>query len=164
MTFENAYRRYGGYIYRLCRNRMRDRHLAEDLAAETWLTAWQVWARCWPGHERAWLVGIAHNRCAMYWRTQAAAERWRGRGPSYNPIEDTRTTPDTSLDRLLAQEVAQQVQAAFARLPPDHRTALHLAITGADQDTMARLLGRNVNAVKQLLWRARGAMRRQLGA
>lgn len=62
--------RFGQDITRIAYLQLGDRQLAEDIAQETLLAAWDAAKRTkletaiWP-----WLLGIAYNRCRKHWRS-----------------------------------------------------------------------------------------------
>ena len=63
-------------VYHYLFHRVRDRSLAEDLTAETFLAAVEA-APTPSGHDRsvAWLIGIARHKLADHWRRKAREER-----------------------------------------------------------------------------------------
>ena len=63
---------HGASIFSLCLRLTRDRFLAEDLAQETFLAAWQNLHRFDGGNEAAWLTQIASRKCLDYLRSAPA--------------------------------------------------------------------------------------------
>lgn len=102
--------------YRLCH----DAELADDVAQDTFLRAWQRLPAFRPerdGSLRAWLCRIAHNR---------TIDHLRRRKP-HDAIEpDVATDAPGPLHQLIARETSAEVQAAIQRLPETSRTALIL--------------------------------------
>ncbi len=81
----------------------------------------------------------------------------------YNPwLVDRSEHPDSFVMR---QELAEVIQEAIGRLPPDQRTALILAdIEGLDYQEIADAMGTALGTVKSRLSRARAKMRDMLMA
>ena len=63
---------YGTMIFNLCLRMTRDYFLAEDLAQDTFLAAWNNLHSFDGQHEAAWLTKIASRKCLDYLRSAAA--------------------------------------------------------------------------------------------
>lgn len=102
--------------YRICS----DADLADDVAQDTFLQAWQRLAEFQPQRNtslQAWLCRIAHNRTVdilRQSRPQAELGSWL---PARTPL------PDTLAEQ---NETAIEIQAAIMLLPEKSRTALIL--------------------------------------
>lgn len=159
ITFEYAYTRWQGYIFRICLAYVRDPDTAADLTADTFLRAWLVWERVQPnaGFYR-WLKRTALNLCHDYYRRQQAT-RQQAHGPvlPYNPDWDDRHTADTAETPILAGDLLRQVAATCT---PDQQTALHLTARGWSSVEIGQALGRSPGAIRLLLHRARVQLRR----
>ncbi|MBK7403928.1 MAG: RNA polymerase sigma factor [Phycisphaerales bacterium] len=135
-----------GYILR----RVGDSHLAEDLAAETFLDAWRAIGRYRQtgipfGH---WLLRIATNR----------VNRWarRRREPVVGVTDTAAAAPPERGD-------ASHALAALARMAPKHQAVLSLHyVEGLSVEQVARVLECSPGTVKSRLHRARESMRREL--
>lgn len=145
------------YCTRLCG----DRTLADDLAQETLLAAWQGAQRMPVGVERrAWLAGIARNMVRR-WARQRHQERQH-----VIPLADdddlalTSASMDYDLDR---HELAALLDRTLALLPPPTRAALiaHY-IDEQPQAEIARCLGLSEGAVAVRLHRGRLTLARLL--
>lgn len=69
-------REHGPAVFGLCLRLTRDFFLAEDLAQDTFLAAWQALERFDGGNETAWLAKIASRKCLDHLRS-APAKRTR---------------------------------------------------------------------------------------
>lgn len=141
-----------GYALR----RTASREDAEDVVAETFLTAWRRLERVPqdPG-ARPWLYGVARNVLA----NQRRGERRRGR--LSGRLHQAPMPP-----LLYAADVEGQVgraAAAFARLSEGDRELLSLAAwEGLDAGEIALVLGCSRNAARIRLHRARRRFAREL--
>ncbi len=132
--------------YRLCN----DAELADDVAQDTFLKAWQRLPDFHPkrdGSLRAWLCRIAHNRTIDLLRQakpQSTLEAYDGvdeQGP---------------LQQLVARETVTDVQTAIQRLPESSRTALVLReYEGLSYAEIATVLDIPTGTVMSRLYHAR---------
>lgn len=137
--------------------RIGDAHLAQDIAAETFIRAMNGLARYQPRglSFRHWLLRIATNE------TNRSLHRTRRR----RIHEQTAARTDSSSPIAQAPaEAAEHVQSALLQLSTDHQTviALHY-FESLSVDDMARVLGCRVGTVKSRLSRARAALAGILG-
>lgn len=151
-VYDANYHRVLGYALR----RTPAREDAEDIVAETFLTAWRHLGEVPEGEAaRLWLYGVARNALA----NQRRGERRRGRlrvrleaEPRPNPWH----RPDA--DARLAS-----VGTAFARLRQGDREVLALvAWEGLDPGEIATVLGCSRNAARIRLHRARRKLAHEL--
>jgi RNA polymerase sigma factor (sigma-70 family) len=151
-VYDAHYHRVLGYVLR----RTATREDAEDIVAETFLTAWRRLENVPTGSGGLlWLYGIARNTLANHRR----GERRRGRlaGRLHKELGEQLSRPVDS-----GAEVAL-VAAAFARLRDDDRELLALAAwEGLDPGEIATVLGCSRNAARIRLHRARRRFAREL--
>ena len=125
-----------------------DRTLSEDIAQDTFVTAWRQLAAL-REIERlpAWLCGIARNLAR-------SARRKRGRE---TPLEDREIAGEvTPFDAIAAREVEATVAAALARVPDAYREPLVLFYCEEQSvKAVARALGISEDATHQRLSRGR---------
>ncbi|MGQ0716366.1 MAG: RNA polymerase sigma factor [Pseudonocardiales bacterium] len=141
-----------GYLLSRCR----DRTLAQDLTAETFLAAVTA-ARKQPGQPEqpsittGWLIGIARHKLADHWRW--AEREQRGLRLVRTTAYQTNDPWDVEIDTVVAHQVLDA-------LGPHHRAALTLRyLDGLPVAQVAEHLGRTVHATEALLVRARAAFR-----
>ena len=149
-AYDDALPHVYGYLLARCR----DRALAEDLTAETFLAA--VVAVRAPGGPTAptvaWLIGVTRHKLADHWRRREREER--GLRLLDTTIEQSDDPWDETIDAIRARTV-------LAALGPHHRAALTLRyVDGLPVNQVAHCLGRTVHATEALLVRARAAFRR----
>ena len=70
MTFEEVYERYASQVHRYCLAVLRDRHAAEEVAAQALAQAFAAYDQQSPAETnlRLWLMRIARNACMDYLR------------------------------------------------------------------------------------------------
>jgi RNA polymerase sigma-70 factor (ECF subfamily) len=141
------------HVYGYLAARVRDRVLAEDLTAETFLAA----VRAVKENKVAeltipWLVTVARNKLVDHWRRAAREQRvlQAAEDPNAMVVDDD---IDERFDRQRTREV-------LATLGPHHRAALTLRyLDGLPVGEVAQHLDRTVHATEALLVRARRAFR-----
>jgi RNA polymerase sigma-70 factor (ECF subfamily) len=160
------------------RRHLNARHdLAEDLAADAFLRAWQHrhrWEdRGLPFH--AWLWQIAHNRLIDHVRTQPPRQLQLG-ARAHDPRHgDGRVYRSDTWEEALAAlagapgatdggldhvEAATAVAAALGALTPDQRRAVELRwLEDRSLADTARVMGKQEDAIKQLQVRAFARLR-----
>jgi RNA polymerase sigma factor (sigma-70 family) len=133
---------------------------AEDLAQETFITAWQRIADLRdPAKLRAWLCGIARNLAA-------SAHRKEQRRAALSSLEDAGepvTHADDPAVRIVSQEEEALLWNTLSRLPATYREPLVLYYRhGESISAVASALELSDAAVKQRLSRGRALLRSEL--
>jgi RNA polymerase sigma factor (sigma-70 family) len=160
--FEAAFRQHFPPIYRFIARRVGSA-LAEDLAAETFATAYRRRARFDPGRGslRAWLYGIAANLVRNQWR---AEQHLLALDARLVPEIDSSDGSEAADRRVIAALLAPQLAAALAQINADHREVLLLhAWAELSHEEIATALDIAPGTVRSRLSRARAALRGQLG-
>ena len=159
--FEDAFREYFAPVYRFIARRA-GTGLAEDLAAEAFVTAYRRRASYDPGRGslRSWLFGIATNVVREHWRDeQQLLELDAGLA-----CAGTRPFDDDADSRVAAAALAPRIAGALAALNRDQRDVLLLhAWEGLSHEEIAAALGITNGTARSRLSRARAALRAQLG-
>ncbi|MCB1722745.1 MAG: sigma-70 family RNA polymerase sigma factor [Chromatiaceae bacterium] len=137
------------YAMGLCHNR----DTAEDLVQETFLRAWRARADLRDGSAvRSWLYTILRNEHARLYERQ--------RPDVHDPFE----LPDVPVRGYDTSAEAFVTRRALARLESDYRDPLLLQVIGGFScREIGEMLGLNTNTVLTRLFRARKALRDQLG-
>ena len=148
--YDDAVPRVYGYICARCRQRS----LAEDLTAETFLAAVDAVRRDNPPAVSVpWIMGVARHKLVDHWRRQAREES--GLRALSNQADDQRTDDfsDVHLDAVIAHQT-------LSELGPHHQAVLTLRyLDDLPVPEVATLLGRSVQATEALLVRAKRAFR-----
>jgi len=118
--FEAAFREYFPLVYRFIARRVGPA-IAEDLAAETFATAYRRRAVFDPGRGslRSWLLGIAANLVRSHWRAEQHLLDLDARlVPEIEPVDDSSAADQ----RLAAALLAPRLAAALGQLTADRGT------------------------------------------
>jgi RNA polymerase sigma-70 factor, ECF subfamily len=151
--FSKLYKAHLRDVYSYSYYRVGNHHDAEDLTEQTFLQAYRHFARAQRESAgrplRPWLIRIAHNLAANYYRDRA-------RKPQ-TPIDDAGviSAPHTTEALVEDRDDLKRILAGVEQLPDDRREALIMRFAlGMDNREIARALGRTDGATKVLLHRA----------
>jgi RNA polymerase sigma-70 factor (ECF subfamily) len=158
-AFGELYERYVERIYSYLLYRTGRPQDAEDLTQRVFSQALAALDSHDPakGTAGGWLFTIAHNLLANY-------HRGRARRPSA-PLEAAAATADPALplEGLEAEEDARAVRRALARLSADRQHLILLKyVVGLSNAEIGGVLGKTEGAIKSMLRRTLGALRREL--
>jgi RNA polymerase sigma factor (sigma-70 family) len=150
-AFEAIVERYRKPLQRECR-RILPEARAEDAVQHAFFAAWTALRRGDEVRElRPWLHRIGHN---------AALNVARSPGYEYDELQESLRLADAPQDELERRIVMRRTFAGIAALPERQREALlRTALDGTSQEEIARDLGLSHGAVRQLVHRARLALR-----
>ena len=151
--FSEFYRQHLRDIYNYTYYRTGNHHDAEDLTTQTFIQAYRHFERAQRESNgrplRPWLVRIAHNLAANYYRDRA-------RKPQTS-IDDAGviSAPHTTEALVEDRDDLKRILECVQQLPDDRREALIMRFAlGMDNREIARALGRTDGATKVLLHRA----------
>ena len=151
--FTELYRAHLRDVYSYAYYRIGNHHDAEDITEQTFLQAYRHFERAQRESDgrplRPWLIRIAHNLAANYYRDRA-------RKPT-SALEEAEVVGETyDTERLVeGREEVTRVLEAVRGLPDDRREALIMRFAlGMDNREIARALGRSDGATKVLIHRA----------
>lgn len=154
-AFGGLYRLHLDAVYRYVYSRIGETVEAENLTQATFLKAW----RAMGGYRqrqvpfRGWLYRIAHNTIIDHYRT---CRRSDCRLEDVHLV-DTSNVPE---EGLISRERQEALRKALVRLRPVYQQVLTLRfLNGLDYPETAEVLGRNVNTVRVLQFRALEALR-----
>lgn len=150
--FTRLYELYVGPIYRYCFVRLGSREAAEDATSEVFMKALGGLDCFHGGLFSAWLFKIAQN---------TVIDARRRHHPS-DPIEAAGDPRDPSLspeELAVTRSEVEELKQAMLLLPDDQRVALELRLAGWSGVQIAAILGKSVDAVKMLRYRAVARLR-----
>ncbi|KAB1913527.1 RNA polymerase sigma factor [Micromonospora sp. AMSO31t] len=166
-VFDAIFDRYYPAIHGYATRRL-GRDLADDVAAETFLVAFDHWRRydTTQHSARPWLFGIASNLIAGHRR--AEARRYRALARAEHTTSAERESHDGPADqvavRLDAQAVRGRLAAALEGIAPaDREVVLLVAWADLTCEEVARALAIPAGTVRSRLHRARTRLRAALG-
>ena len=152
--------RYFPDVYRFVYYKLNDEQVAEDISSDVFVRMLEaVEKRRGPKDNiKGWLLATASHAIADHLR-QAY------RRPTEALIE---TMPDegepSMIDEINRREQVDSIQQAYAGLTPDQQNVLALRFgDGYSLEETARVMQKNVNAVKALQYRALAALQRMIG-
>ncbi|MCQ4207317.1 RNA polymerase sigma factor [Streptomyces longispororuber] len=159
-VFARLYDRYAADIHRYAARRLGE-HAADDITADTFLTAFRVRGRYDTARAsaRPWLYGIAAHLIGKQRRTEVRALRALAR-TGHDPVAAT-WVEDTE-NRIAAQGPLADALAALSAA--DRHVLLLVAWADLTYQDVAEALGIPVGTVRSRLNRARRKVRAALGA
>jgi RNA polymerase sigma-70 factor, ECF subfamily len=126
IALSELYDQFGSYVFGLAARVIGDRHAAEDVTQEVFLSLWERPQVFEParGRMRTFLGTLAHRRAVDVVRREEARRRRAARdAATATPI------PDVG-ELAMAIVTAEQVRAEVNRLPDEQRAAIELAYFG----------------------------------
>jgi RNA polymerase sigma-70 factor (ECF subfamily) len=160
--FEAAFRQHFPPVYWFIARRVGPA-IAEDLAAETFATAYRRRASYEPGRGslRSWLYGIAANLVRSHWRAEQHLLELDARLVPEIGLPDELDAAD---QRVTAALLAPRLAAALGQLPGEQREVLLLyAWAELSHEEIAAALQIAPGTARSRLSRARALLREQLG-
>ena len=151
--FSELYRTHLRDVYSYAYYRVGNHHDAEDLTEQTFLQAYRHFERALRESNgrplRPWLIRIAHNLAANYYRD-------RSRRPMTQLEDASVLTAPQETERVVEErEEVKEVLEGVSNLPDDRREALIMRFAlDMDNREIARALGRSDGATKVLIHRA----------
>lgn len=158
-AFAVLVRRYQAPLIHFCFRMAGSRQDAEDIAQEVFVRLHRYLARLNPQAKFSTVIfGIARNLTLNYLRDMA--RRGRGRTQPLDQQPEFESTTGRPAHEARLKEIESHVEAAMAKLSPEHRMILHLReIQGLDYDAIAEVLRCRKGTVKSRLARAREQLR-----
>lgn len=152
-AFGDLVQRYERRVIRVIGQFVRDQDLAQDLAQETFLRAYQRLDQFDPARRFGpWLFRIGVNLTLDYLRKQ----KRRGWWSLFTDASADRTPDPATADPRQALDLSQEVQAVLQRLPEKHRTVLVLRdLENFSTSEIAAILNRKEATVRWKLSEAR---------
>ncbi len=156
-AFSQLYEAYFDRVYRFIFFRVADNEIAEDLASQVFLKAWENLHHYRPrGPFLAWLYAIARNTVIDNYRTRKQVVSLEDAGPiaAQDPKLD---------DRLELEYDVKALQQAMQHLTQEQQEVITLKFI-ADYDTaqIAKVMGKSEGAIRALQMRALQALARAM--
>jgi len=157
-AFGELYEKHAVRVYRYAWALVGNRHDAEDITAQTFLRAWQAIGRYrWLGRPfSSWVLTIAHNLAVDHVRNNRNGDR---------PAETQSTGKTVHNPEAICQirVETERLTDAIMRLRPTEREVVVLRfVDDLSYDEVARMLGKTVNAVRVIQYRALCNLRRMV--
>jgi RNA polymerase sigma-70 factor (ECF subfamily) len=146
-------------LFRFARYRVSSPDVAEDIVSDVFIRLLEAVkrGRSPSSNLRGWLLSTCSHAVNDYFRRAYRRED--------EPLVDTLASDDPGPASAVAgRERQADLEAALTRLTPDQQHVVALRFgAGYTLEETAELMGKRVNAIKALQFRAIGALRRQLG-
>jgi len=117
MNIETLYAQYANDVLRMCYFYLNERYLAEEVCQDAFVRLMTSGTQLKPGHEKAWLLKVALNRCRDLWRSG-----WVKRVVLGSPALELYPAEDTQEGR----DDEEAMMTAVHRLPPPFREVILL--------------------------------------
>ena len=159
-AFEEIVRRHQRRVYGVALRIVRSHAVADDVAQDAFLRAWQSLDRFELGRPFGpWVCRIAANLAVNHVRSPVARE-----DPLPEGHGETRSVRGNPLDVVLDGEAQGLLQEALEALPPEQRAVFVLrAMEEMSYAEIAETLGLSPGTVMSRLFRAREKLARALG-
>lgn len=170
-AFREILRRYERPVFSLVYRMVRDRTLAEDLAQEAFVRAFNAISSYKSSYKFSnWILKIANNHTIDYLRKKkldtvsidgsphATSQEEMGRSRMVIASDD-----ETPQEYVENRELGGQIEAAIGTLREEYRTAILLRhVEGYAYDEIAEIMDVPLGTVKTYIHRARGELKEQL--
>lgn len=147
-AMSDLYDRYSRIVYSVILRVVRNAAVAEELSQETFLRAWNRSGDfdATRGKIGPWLLTIARNRAIDYLRSTAGQQQ----ATTFELVSSERVTLFVNTEeRMVDQEQARRIRAAFSQLKKNQPDVLELAyFEGLSQSEMAEKLGQPLGTIK----------------
>ncbi len=160
LSFDSAFETEFPALHRYLHRRV-GAAAADDLAAETFTTAFRRWDSFDQSRPlRPWLYGIAGNLVRHHWRD----ERRKLRAYARTGVDPVLVSDGEAIDRIDAHALKPTLAAGLADLRPQDREILLLhAWAELSDHEIAEALSLPLGTVKSRLHRTRARLRNRLG-
>ena len=152
--------RYQSYVLNLSARILGNRTLAEDVAQETFVSAYRAIGRFRGGSLRAWLLRIAQNGSRDVLRSSRRRPEDSLDEALINPSFQVASREESPEQGTLRRELAAEIQRAILTLPEEQRATLVLVdVQGLSYEEAAEATGVSLGTVKSRLSRGRARAR-----
>lgn len=161
-AFNRLVVQYQELVFNVAYRIMGDPAVAEDVAQETFITAYQSLRGFRGGSFKAWLIRVATNRCydelrRRKRRPQTSLDEIVDENESFAFLRSPNEGPEAHRQRV---ELALTIERCLKTLPDDQRVVTVLSdIEGYDYEEIASITRVSLGTVKSRLSRARAKLR-----
>ena len=161
--FAQLFDEYSAPIFNYVLRMVADRDRAADITQDTFIKAYRKLHTVTDENStRSWLYRIATNTAIDDMRRRRMVTPMGDDAPTFANRPDPRPGPEA---QAMAATLDERVQRALSTLRPNHRQCLLLSdLEDMSAQQIGEVMGLSYAAVRTLLCRARGEMRRALSA
>ncbi len=162
VAFNRLVVQYQELVFNVAYRIMGDPAAAEDVAQETFITAYQSLRTFRGGSFKSWLIRVATNRCydelrRHKRRPQSSLDEMMDENESLAFLRSPQDTPETHRQRV---ELALTIERCLKDLPDDQRIVTVLSdVEGYDYQEIATITRVSLGTVKSRISRARAKLR-----
>ncbi len=143
---------YGNLVFSICLKMTGDYFASEDLAQETFISAYEHLEGLSPGSEKAWICRIASNKCIDYLKS---AKRNEAPTPE-EEIPENASSKDEPFEHYSAKDVISQLQEKCNALPKSCKTEAEMYfVRGSTAKEISEKTGTPLKSVQTRIYRAR---------
>ncbi len=170
-AFSELLRRYERPIFSLVYRMVRDRNLAEDLAQEAFIRAFNAISSYDPRYKfSSWIFKIANNHTIDHLRKKRLDTVSIHGSPHATTSQEQQQTrvvvesgDETPEEYVENRELGSQIERAIGELRPEYRTVILLRhVEGYAYDEISSIMELPLGTVKTYLHRARGELKELL--
>lgn len=151
---------YQNLIFSICLKLTGDYFASEDIAQETFLTAYEKYDSFDGREEKAWLCRIASNKCID----------WKRRSEQRNIVTEQKDMPEKPtavwnepLSEVLNQEIIKEVKLHCRNLPPPYQeVAGKYFLEGKNAKEIAEQTGVGIKTIQTRIYRAREMLKKTM--
>ena len=171
LAFRELLNRYERPVFSLIYRMVRDRTLAEDLAQEAFIRAFNAIGSYKPSYKFSnWILKIANNHTIDYLRKRkldTVSIHGSPHATNTEEINQTRVVIESRdedpHEYVEHKELGSQIEVAIGDLREEYRTVILLRhVEGYAYDEIAEIMDLPLGTVKTYLHRARGELRKSL--
>ncbi|MDY3688384.1 RNA polymerase sigma factor [[Clostridium] symbiosum] len=150
---------YQNLIYSICYKFTGNYFDAEDLAQDTFLSAYKSMAYFDGSNERAWLCKIATNKSLDYLKRAG-----RKSVPTEDVYFSAIAAPESVEEKYLEKEVRQKLyDCCLALKPPYREVALDYYYHEMEIGEIVKKTGKNIKTLQTQIYRAKGMLKKLYG-
>ena len=157
--FARLVQQYERLVYTICYQFVKDPQLAEDLAQETFLSAYTHREDCPPGSYKPWLARIATNKAKDYLKSAYRRRVSASEDGAIDALAHTGKDPPPEELAITRDEAARAKAAILALREPYHQAAVLFFLEEKDINEIAAALHRPPKTVHTQIYRARMLLR-----
>ena len=154
---ENAIEEYGRLILTICNSMTGDHFEAEDLAQDTFISAYKNLDSFDGGNMKAWLAKIASNKCRDYLKS-AARRSIPTRDEVFEQAADAELIPE---DKILEKDTEKKLTEFCESLKEPYRSiALAYFINHRNAQEIADATGKNLKTTQTQIYRTKAMIQK----
>lgn len=154
---ENAIEQYGRLILTICSSMTGDHYEAQDLAQDTYLSAYRNLDSFDGENMKAWLVKIAPNKCRDYLKSAARRSIPTEQG-TFDLVSDTAPIPETA---VLERDTEKRLRDFCESLKEPYRSiAISYYCEHSSAQEISTGTGKNLKTVQTQIYRTKAMLQK----